>query len=144
MLSDLEILDVILPFKKFDNLVAVFACPFVPAVIFAIAVLFRVQNDIPSDESIEQALVKIAMGELGEMLCHLLLIEREVIDGVLKNLCHLVLFGFAGLGIGNEVTDETSQVLFLCETADEDFKTGRMNERMAAEALMVKLCKLGG
>lgn len=39
---------------------------------------------------------------------------------------------------------DLQKAVSLCETADEDFKTGRMNERMAAEALMVKLCKLGG
>ena len=38
---------------------------------------------------------------------------------------------------------DLQKAVSLCEIADEDFKTGRMNERMAAEALMVKLCKLG-
>ena len=38
---------------------------------------------------------------------------------------------------------DLQKAVSLCETADEDFKSGRMNERMAAEALMVKLCKLG-
>lgn len=38
---------------------------------------------------------------------------------------------------------DLQKAVSFCETADEDFKTGRMNERMAAEALMVKLCKLG-
>ena len=37
---------------------------------------------------------------------------------------------------------ELQRAVLYCATADEDFKTGRMNERSAAETLMVKLCKL--
>lgn len=35
---------------------------------------------------------------------------------------------------------ELQRAVSLCETADEDFKTGRMNDKMATETLLVKLC----
>ena len=37
-------------------------------------------------------------------------------------------------------TAELQRAVALCETADEDFKTGRMNDKMATETLLVKLC----
>ena len=35
---------------------------------------------------------------------------------------------------------DLQRAVALCETADEDFKTGKMNDRMATETLLVKLC----
>ena len=37
-------------------------------------------------------------------------------------------------------TSELQKAISLCERADESFKTGKMNERMAVEVLMAGLC----
>lgn len=40
-------------------------------------------------------------------------------------------------------TSELQKAIELCSKADEDFKSGKMNERIAMEALLVRLCSAG-
>ena len=116
----------IVPFEGIDDFAASLASVLVSAIIVhrnsagvGVAPLPSVYDDVAADEALEEALVEITMGELTKMVGHLVLIETAVVNLVLKNFGQLGLCCFSLTFIGDIVSHESSEILFLGEVADD-------------------------